>query len=375
VTAVIPAGCDLLGWELREIGEPSYADEPGAVVAWPLDNGRWSVVVLGASANDRREYNVDGPTLMVSQTLAARAVPALEVGPCPECEGSKWDDGQDYAPPGPCRACTIDGKPTGVDKRPVFEAVLMGAPRECPECDGEGSIDPTPGMEHGSREPPESCDRCGTSGTIPGHEGARTALRQLAEGWREHLPVLADEWQARGGFTALCADVHRAWTVGTFGPAPKDKSIAAWLGTAPNGWADNDHADDMGADEMKACAAVPRPLAECPALPTIVLAWLAGACPGVCESGRIRLAYDPPPGIRCPRCAGSGLAIGPHLPALEAGLLDLWRRATVECERCEGKGHAVATWSEVRQGVGMPRTPGHLHPRCPGCAGLGRVKP
>lgn len=74
----------------------------------------------------------------------------------------------------------------------------------------------------------------------------------------------------------------------------------------------------------------------------------------------------------CPAFCETGIAIGPHLPALEAGLLELWRRATVECGECEGVG-TVSIYPE--SGLVLPGNgPGNRGEDCPGCAGLGRVR-
>jgi hypothetical protein len=179
-----------------------------------------------------------------------------------------------------------------------------------------------------------------------GHEGARTALAQLAEGWREHLPVLAD-WFEYAGWLCVRSRAHRdAWCAKT-GRAPSEWLAEEWSLRVPG-----------KAIDLAECPA-PSPLAECPALPTWVLAWLAGECLECGGDG----------GVTCPCsvCDAHGLAIGPRLPALEADILELWRRATVECSWCYGAGR-------VGHRPRFPNRPLDTSGTCERCAGLGRVK-
>jgi hypothetical protein len=337
VTPAIRAGCALLGWPYTE-ELAAYPFAPTAAGVERLGDGRYRVrVYLGCEdIDDAREYTVNRATLLLAMTLAARAVPALEVGPCPECEGSRWDDGQDYAPPGPCLACVVDGKPTGVHRAPAFEAVLMGAPRVAhePQAPGRGYLDCV--FCAGEDQSAVSADWR----TIADDDGVRLHAcdRHRAERWCGHEGARAALAQIARDMSAL------------FGELPKHPNLAVWGDYLRH------NGEDL--DDFPWLAA----LAECPALPTWVLAWLAGECPTCDGEGD---DPDPDGPLRtCKLCAGEGLAIGPHLPALEAGLLELWRRATVECGGlwgCDGTGKA-------RDSLGRPVD----HPRC---AGLGRVRP
>jgi hypothetical protein len=315
----LAATCALLGWELRETGEPSYADEPGAIVVWELEDGRLSVVVLGADGldGDRREYNVSRAAFDLAALLRLRGVQALDVGECEEC----------------------DGKPTGRRRFPAFEAVLMGEPRQ-----GYNVIN---GVRRTWNE--------------PGHEGARAALRKLAEGWREHLPVLADWLDLRGYFdTSEREEAIRKWAASRDGPLELADRLGAYGG------------DGGASSPLGACTCVPRPLAECPALPTWVLAWLAGECPECRGRGGWQEGNRGDDWSDCWACKTTGLALGPHLEAIRAHLTEAWQGDTVECGRCAGSG------SEADAVCHEPRTETLIHdPRgpCQGCAGLGRVKP
>jgi hypothetical protein len=395
VTAVIPAGCALLGWRYDAQG-----DEALPVVVYPRGE-RYQVDLWGRSTRDgrarvRSTFTVDEPTLLLAMTLAARAVPALDVGPCPECEGSKrlsvelplgrspepaWEDvgpgvqraqTDDWMPvPGSgsrsrgtqrwdsnrdCPACTIDGEPTGRRVVPAFEAVLLGEPRECSECEGDGYETFWEGMTVD-----RVCRTCDTSGTIPGHEGALAALRQLAEGLTNLLEILD-------------------------APEPRSEVIGDWLETqgaeAP---------PSLGWRSM--CEPTP-----CPALPAWVLAWLAGELrptpqtvkPSSKVTPRLARAWGwssdvwqtPPAEIRrqvgqlwrgWPGCLERRRyrldafqyrrAIGPHLPALEAG----HPRALAECLGTGSIGRDGGRTFPVASGLPYSN-------ECPGCAGLGRIR-
>jgi hypothetical protein len=419
----VAATCALLGWELREAGEPSYADEPGAVVVWPSSSqpreGRLDVVVLG-EAGDRREYSVSRPAFDVASLLELRGVQALDVGPCPECEDriavclaafKFWADiidenetitpwamerwlgelrdliyehtgewrhvgvTQDREDPTRCQvsglddlmapcSCDVDGKPTGRKRVHAFEAVLMGEPRAVSRDFEAGDQIAAKALAQAAYPDHEVSSRSTSAGwsawalNVPGHEGARAALRQLAEEWREHLPVLAD-WMADHGEIVGVASVDLlAWSIRE-GKQGREPSMGRWLG-------------ERGASLSSACPAVPRAIAQCPAVPAWVLAWLAGPCKAGCRAGRVpygeRRYYD------CAACSASGLALGPHLGAIRAHLAEAWQRATVECGSC------------FQTGVGMPEVHGPfagdgdavdfeiLERPCQRCAGLGRVR-
>jgi hypothetical protein len=357
-----------MGWELCEADGPGflgYHPQPGDVCVWPRGE-RFSVAVWqGVQGDPARTYEVSRPAFEVAALLELRGVQALD-WPCEECGGGRdlwhysvsvgesmeleaagWRIGPEIDVPvtgqhdfhhvrvnpctTPCPACTIDGKPTGRRRVPAFEAVLMGEPRQ-----GYNVI-------NGVRK----------TWTEPDHEGARAALRKLAEGWREHLPVLADWLDFRGYFdTSEREEAIRKWAASRDGPL----ELADWLGA---------YGGDGGASSpLGACPCVPRPLAECPALPTWVLAWLAGECPECRGRGGWQEGHRGDDWSDCWACKTTGLALGPHLEAIRAHLAEAWQGATAECGGCRGAG-----LERLHLGRGTQKVEA-----CTRCAGLGRVK-
>jgi len=371
--------CDLLGWDYRKIGADPFPRGETIVVTGGRE-GRYLVerarvgqapVALGAA---------DLPTLAIA-TLVRHAGP-VDVGPCPECEGHrnqvKWGAASDWEPldgdPAgdfeeepwacrPCPACVVDGKPTGRRIVSAPEAVLLAAPVERRTA-GNGSE--TWHMEQFERDrarweaegrrvretqsPGDGRFEWECTWTEPGHEGARETLRALAEGWREHLPVLADRWESDGGFTEHCVAIHRDWASEMSAVGVDDTSVSAWLADT-RGYTSHDPSDDMGVAEMLACKDVPRSLAECPAVARWLLAWLAGECPGpgeyngvavTCSGGWLEPSLVVGVARSCPRCnpgnvsPHKGTAIGRHLPDIYAHLDAAWTRETVECGECNG---------------------------------------
>lgn len=340
--------CAVLGWRLRDEGaSTAHLRSHQNAVVWTDATDRYRV-----QFRDGREFTVTLPTLQLA--AANRDAPDLDVGECQECEGdgvqhwgctnpdrgpNEWKHegwveggGPQWSKHRACPACPPREKnPKAARQRAVHAgtgrlvvpapvAVVIGAPRygQCVECAGSGTAaaittyDGHPGgpgwlvvsrvrvLNFARYERPCDCDE--GRRPSPGHEGAREALRQLAEGWRD--------------LEQACPRPESATA---------DEILAVW----------GDHHREAGD-----LPPVLRAFAECPALPTWDLAWLAGACPNDCT--------------------------GWSLEAIAAHLTAAWERETVECERY----HAVVGGVFVEPGHATePAEP------CQRCAGLGRVTP
>lgn len=322
-TRMIQQCCDLLGWPLWD-GSRDLVGLLGMPPVTVCSTSRGLVVHRWAPDKTQaiETIDVDLTTLLIA-ALVRHAGP-VDVGPCPACEGSRRWEGDEEAPWIKCPACREPdsyGKPTGRHVVDATEVVLMSAPRDV---DGHGrGVDETEAQADAVWEMElEGVDastvRMGESrrdgrmldatfyGRAPGHEGAREALRRLAEEWREHLPVLGD-WAI--GHGKIDVAIFAAWASAekSSGRIP---SLAQWMARF----------DLLGFD----CPHVPRSLAECPAVARWLLAWLDGEC-GECDGAGEGAADEGPYGP-CSWCAGSGSVIGPHIPAIRGHINAAWRR-------------------------------------------------
>lgn len=357
--------CALLGWTWDKEGHV-----PGEVTVWrrislaaerDRDDGvyRAGIDIQGHTVDvdsPAHEYVVDLPTLAIA-ALVRHAGP-VDVGPCPECEGDgvqHWGvtnpdrdpnefrregwltrGGPQWAKHRACPSCPPRAKNTkaarkravhaGTGRRIVSapEAVLLAAPRDA-RFDERGTGWRT--AHNGVIMVP----------TVPGHEGAREALRALAEGWREHLPVIGDYYETIGGLThsrGLFEGWRKDNPEGSLGEfverhvSVRPGDAAYWPAKAPD------------------CPG-PRSLAECPAIARWLLAGL-GAAEFREELGARSVMVD----------AGTH----EHIDAIYAHLTAAWERETVEC----GCGGRLRTTTVPGGAFVGP---------CQRCAGLGRVTP
>lgn len=387
--------CDLLGWKLGE-GDGVVVDVPGQPVVWVLGDG-----LVRVEKGSRQNWTVDLPTLMIAASV--RHAEPVE-WPCPECDGTgHWIDVGPFVDPvmvararreslaivshghglpddlahlpkdatvllDGCKSCAKSvteprsfgfGKMRGTGLRVVSapEAVLMAAPRRWTQTAPSRGLEGDAQLRYIARirgarmlRAPEIDDRGHYFVTMvaPGHEGAREALRRLAEAWREHLPVLGDWEQERG----LLDDHHSLEHQVSREPS----AAMAWV----NYW-----------HMLGVCPVVPRPLAECPAVARWLLAWLEGPCPntacgrGGAPPGWVRARESPrsgEPGVctSCTSCGGMGAPIAHCVPAIRAHIAAAWEHETDKCADCKGDG---------RFGRLVTYAP------CQRCAGLGRVRP
>lgn len=225
---------------------------------------------IGVSLGRRGEFivvrhmypaaHVDLSTLLLAACMAR--APDVDVGPC-ECEARgraccrEWHSNFEADPrtvPAPVAVIMAGSHGPARDLHVAADtdelAAQAGAGRRHPETDAE------------LRARLESM-------RWPGHKGARQALVRLVDGWREHLPVLADWLTERGMMDdpAVRSSI-KLWSRDTRGPL----NLADWL--AAKGSEDIDWLIDPS---WGRCPSVPRALAECPALPVWVEAWLAAA--------------------------------------------------------------------------------------------------
>lgn len=407
VTAdIVPIACALMGWTYR-VDARGIMPNAGEVLVGPL--GDRVTVSLNPVAGQPCEFDVDAPTLLVAATLAALGLEPVDCGRCPECSRrggpDEWDqrvfwvergsksarrrhdraierlralgwwvrviasEMPQIGPSGgytvstkltygmtrPCRACRVAGgpfgQPTGRLLWPVERAVFEAAERG-PDSPGEHGL---------------------VVATHPGHDGARTALRDLAERWESlavechrAAEVMADRGLADGWEEARAiAFAH----VPGCEPAPSDAAeVGAWVRAWLAGkcercaWRKGPMLFERRADARVWCKANGH---QTKMITQVAVSgewglWLSGPGRWACWGD---LAERDP----CP-CGRTRLLVGPHLPAIEAHIRALWERVSVECECWEASDGSRMKHREDGDGNKGPRP-------CRDCRGLGRIKP
>lgn len=133
-----------------------------------------------------------------------------------------------------------------------------------------------------------------------GHEGAREALVRLVAYWRANLPALADSMERRGELASVMGImpiyVERCFAL------DEEPTLAGFVEQIGHRVSSGDTRFGL--------------LAECPALPMWIEAWLTTDCPACSWTRR----------DWCHVCDGNGTAISPHIPAILARLRAMWQR-------------------------------------------------
>jgi len=133
-----------------------------------------------------------------------------------------------------------------------------------------------------------------------GHEGAREALARLVAYWRENLPALADSMERRGELASV-TEIMPIYVQRCLDGC-EEPTLAGFVEQIGHRVSSGDTRFGL--------------LAECPALPMWIEAWLAADCPACSWTRR----------NWCHVCDGNGTAISPHIPAILARLRAMWQR-------------------------------------------------